>query len=101
MTIHDFDMARYLMGSEVTEIYTAGAVLVDPAIGAAGDLDTAVITLRFANDAIGAIDNSRRAVYGYDQRVEGFGSAGMVGGGHNTPDTPMYRNRGGIQFRPP
>jgi len=96
MTIHDFDMARYLMGSEVTEIYTAGAVLVDPAIGAAGDLDTAVITLRFANDAIGAIDNSRRAVYGYDQRVEVFGSAGMVAVSNNTPDTHMYSNAEGI-----
>ena len=96
MTIHDFDMARYLMGSEVAEIYTAGAVLVDPAIGAAGDLDTAVITLRFANGAIGAIDNSRRAVYGYDQRVEVFGSAGMVAVSNNTPDTHMYSNAEGI-----
>jgi myo-inositol 2-dehydrogenase/D-chiro-inositol 1-dehydrogenase len=78
MTIHDFDMARYLMGSEVTELTVVGGVMVDPAIGEAGDIDTAVITLRFANGAIGTIDNSRRAAYGYDQRVEVFGSAGAV-----------------------
>ncbi|NLE43653.1 MAG: inositol 2-dehydrogenase [Chloroflexi bacterium] len=78
MTTHDFDMARFLIGSEVEEIYTSGAVRVDPAIGQAGDLDTAVITLRFANGVLGTIDNSRQAVYGYDQRVEVFGSAGMI-----------------------
>ena len=78
MTIHDFDMARFLMGREVTEIYTAAGVMVDPAIGEAGDLDTAVITLSFANGAIGTIDNSRKAVYGYDQRVEVLGTAGTI-----------------------
>ncbi len=96
MTIHDFDMARYLMDSEVTEVYAAGAVLVDPRIGEAGDIDTALITLRFANGAIGAIDNSRRAVYGYDQRVEVFGSAGMVAVSNNAPDTHVYSNADGI-----
>ncbi len=78
MTIHDFDMARFLVGSEVEEIYAAGAVLVDPEIGEAGDIDTAIITLRFSNGVLGTIDNSRQAVYGYDQRVEVFGSSGMV-----------------------
>lgn len=78
MTIHDFDMARFLIGSEVEEIYTAAGVMVDPAIGAAGDVDTAVITLKFSNGVIGTIDNSRRAVYGYDQRVEVFGSGGSI-----------------------
>lgn len=77
MTIHDFDMARFLLG-EVETIYATAGVMVDPAIGAAGDVDTAVITLTFANGAIGTIDNSRKAVYGYDQRVEVFGSGGMV-----------------------
>jgi len=96
MTIHDFDMARYLIGSDVTEMYTAGAVLVDPVIGEAGDLDTAVITLRFANGAIGTIDNSRRAVYGYDQRVEVFGRGGMVTVANNTLDTHVYSNAEGI-----
>ncbi len=78
MTIHDFDMARYVTGSEVVEVAAHGAVRVDPAIGEAGDLDTAVITLTHANGAFTVIDNSRRAVYGYDQRVEAFGSGGMV-----------------------
>jgi myo-inositol 2-dehydrogenase/D-chiro-inositol 1-dehydrogenase len=78
MTIHDFDMARFLTGDEVEEVYTAAAVRVDPQIGEAGDVDTAVIVLRFRNGAIGTIDNSRQAVYGYDQRVEVFGSAGAI-----------------------
>lgn len=78
MTIHDFDMARFLIGSEVEEVYTTAGVMVDPAIGAAGDVDTAVTVLRFANGVIGTIENSRRAVYGYDQRVELLGSAGAI-----------------------
>ncbi len=77
MTIHDFDMARFLLG-DVVEIYTAAGVLVDRAIGDAGDVDTAMITLKFASGAIGTIDNSRKAVYGYDQRVEVFGSKGSA-----------------------
>lgn len=96
MTIHDFDMARFLTGSEVTGVYATGAVLVDPAIGAAGDIDTAVITLTFANGVIGTIDNSRRAVYGYDQRVEVFGSQGMVAVSNELPDTHVYANAGGV-----
>jgi len=78
MTIHDFDMARFLIGSEVEEIYAAAGVMVDPAIGEAGDVDTAMITLKFDNGVIGVIDNSRQAVYGYDQRVEVFGSKGAA-----------------------
>ncbi len=96
MTIHDFDMARYLIGSEVNEIYAAGGVMVDPAIGEAGDIDTAVITLRFENGTIGTIDNSRKAVYGYDQRVEVFGSEGMVVVANKTPDTAVYSNAEGV-----
>ncbi|HVV70230.1 MAG TPA: inositol 2-dehydrogenase [Verrucomicrobiae bacterium] len=78
MTIHDFDMARFLIGDEVEEIYTAGGVMVDRAIGEAGDLDTALIVLRFRNGVIGTIDNCRQAAYGYDQRVEILGSAGKI-----------------------
>jgi len=89
MTIHDFDMARYLIGSEVEEVYVAAGVMVDPAIGAAGDVDTAVITLRFENGVIGTIDNSRRAVYGYDQRVEVFGSGGVASADNNYPNTAI------------
>lgn len=77
MTIHDFDMARFLFG-EVDEVYAAGGVMVDSKIGEAGDIDTAIITLKFKNGAIGTIDNSRQAVYGYDQRVEAFGNKGSA-----------------------
>lgn len=78
MTIHDFDMARYVTGSDVVEVYARGAVRVDPAIGEAGDIDTAVLLLTHANGALTTIDNSRQAVYGYDQRVEAFGSGGAA-----------------------
>ncbi len=78
MTIHDFDMARYVTGSEVETVYATGAVRIDPAIGDAGDVDTVVVVLTHQNGAITTIDNSRQAVYGYDQRVEAFGSLGMV-----------------------
>ena len=78
MTIHDFDMARFLIGDEVEEIFTSGGVMVDPEIGVAGDLDTAVIVLRFRNGVIATIDNCRQAAYGYDQRVEILGSRGSI-----------------------
>lgn len=85
MTIHDFDMARYLLG-EVDEIYASAAVRVDPRIGEVGDVDTALITLKFAGGALGSIDNSRQAVYGYDQRVEVFGSGGVLRSENVFPD---------------
>lgn len=78
MTIHDFDMAEYLVGSPVVEVFAKGAVLIDPAIGEAGDVDTAVVVLTHANGAMTTIDNSRQAVYGYDQRAEVLGSAGLA-----------------------
>ncbi|TYP47891.1 inositol 2-dehydrogenase [Thermosediminibacter litoriperuensis] len=78
MTIHDFDMARFLSGSEVEEVFAYGAVMIDQAIGEVGDIDTAVVNLKFKNGAIAVIDNSRKAVYGYDQRVEVFGSQGCL-----------------------
>ena len=78
MTIHDFDMARFLMADEVEEVYVAGGVMVDPEIGKAGDLDTAIVVLRFSNGVIGTIDNCRQAPYGHDQRVEILGSKGSV-----------------------
>ena len=89
MTIHDFDMARFLIGSEVEEVYTVAGVRVDPAIGEAGDLDTAVVVLTFENGVIGTIDNSRQAVYGYDQRVEVFGSGGSIRIDNNYPNTAV------------
>ncbi len=81
MMIHDFDMCRFLLG-EVEEIYAIGDVKVDPAIGEAGDIDTAKVMLRFENGVIGSIENSRQAVYGYDQRVEVFGSKGAATSGN-------------------
>ncbi len=78
MTIHDFDMARFLIGSEVREVFTTAGVRIDPEIGAAGDVDTAVIVLRFENGTIGVIDNCRKAPFGYDQRVEVLGSKGSI-----------------------
>ncbi len=78
MTIHDFDMARYIMGKEVEEVFAAGSVLIDEAIAKVGDVDTAVVTLRFEDGSLGIIDNSRKAVYGYDQRLEVFGSKGKI-----------------------
>lgn len=95
MTIHDFDMARYLIGDEVDEVYAIGGVRIDPQIGEAGDIDTAVITLRFQNGVLATIDNSRKAVYGYDQRVEVFGSTGMVAAGNPLTDTvTISKNKG-------
>lgn len=101
MTIHDFDMARFMMGSEITEVYAAGNVLVDSEIGKAGDVDTAVTTLRFANGALGVIDNSRKAVYGYDQRVEVFGSNGVAIVGNKTPDTVVQSDGIGVHSAKP
>ena len=95
MMIHDFDMARFLAGSEVTEVNAIGSVLVDPGIGEAGDVDTALVTLKFANGAIGVIDNSRKAVYGYDQRVEVFGSEGCAEDQNDTPNTAVLSTADG------
>ncbi|MCH8012963.1 MAG: inositol 2-dehydrogenase [Candidatus Marinimicrobia bacterium] len=84
MTIHDFDMVRYLSGSDVDEVYAAGAVLIDQVFADAGDVDTAVTTLKLKCGALAVIDNSRQAVYGYDQRIEVFGSKGSITAENNT-----------------
>ena len=78
MAIHDFDMARYMMGKEVKEVYSRGLVLVDKQVGEVGDVDTALTTLIFEDDTYAVIDNSRKAIYGYDQRLELFGNMGMI-----------------------
>jgi len=101
MTIHDFDMARYLLGDEVTEIFATGDVLVDTKIGDFGDIDTAIITLKFRNGAIGSIDNSRKAVYGYDQRVEILGSEGCATAFNKTPDQVAISDNQGIHTEKP
>jgi myo-inositol 2-dehydrogenase / D-chiro-inositol 1-dehydrogenase len=97
MTIHDFDMARFLIADEVEEIYTTAAVMVDPAIGAAGDVDTAVIVLQFRNGVIGTIENSRRAVYGYDQRAEVFGSGGAIATANRFAHEAVVSDAAGIR----
>jgi myo-inositol 2-dehydrogenase/D-chiro-inositol 1-dehydrogenase len=101
MTIHDFDMARYLLGDEVIEIFATGHVLVDEKIGDLGDIDTAMITLKFRNGALGSIDNSRKAVYGYDQRVEVLGSEGCATAFNETPDQVAISNDQGIHTEKP
>ncbi|MBA7500284.1 Myo-inositol 2-dehydrogenase [subsurface metagenome] len=85
MMIHDFDMARFLLDQEVVELMAVGSCLIDPAIGEAGDIDTAIVTLKYEGGAWGTIDNSRKAVYGYDQRIEIFGSEGCVMVGNPKP----------------
>lgn len=91
MTIHDFDMSRFILGEEISEVFAVGSALVDPAIKAAGDIDTAVVTLTYGSGAFGFIDNSRQAVYGYDQRIEVFGSKGCVMVGNRHPhDSVVY-----------
>jgi myo-inositol 2-dehydrogenase/D-chiro-inositol 1-dehydrogenase len=87
MTIHDFDMARWMLGEEPVEVFAYGATLVDPAIGQAGDIDSAMVLLKTASGRMAHINNSRRASYGYDQRVEVHGSAGRLLAGNRTPTT--------------
>ena len=97
MTIHDFDMARFLIGDEVEEIYTAAGVMVDPEIGRVGDLDTSIVLLRFRNGVIGTIDNSRKAVYGYDQRVEVFGSKGKIATENRFPNEAVLSDSASVR----
>ena len=94
--IHDFDMMRFLSGSEIVELFAVGAVLVDPEIGKAGDVDTAVITVRLANGALGVIDCSRQTNYGYDQRVEVFGSKGSIIVENTTPTSVVCSSKSGV-----
>ena len=101
MAIHDFDMARFIIGKEVVEVYARGAVRVDPAIGEAGDIDTAITTLTFEDGTLAVVDNSRQAIYGYDQRLEVFGSGGMAHIENVFPYTEQYWDAsGGHQGRP-
>ncbi len=97
MTIHDFDMVRFLSGSEVEEVYTMADCKVDPKIGATGDVDTAVIMLRFVDGVIATIENSRQAVYGYDQRVEAFGSCGSINTDNVYPNTATVATASAVQ----
>ena len=97
MTIHDFDMARFVAGSEVVEVFARGAVRIDDGFAAADDVDTAVVTLVHADGCLTMIDNSRQAVYGYDQRVEVFGSAGMAVSENPLSHAAVVRTRDGMR----
>lgn len=95
MTIHDFDVARWIVGDEVVELSAMGAVLIEPEIGKLNDVDTAMISLRYRSGALGQIDNSRKAVYGYDVRLEVFGSLGVVTVANHTPAAVTLTTRTG------
>ena len=101
MMIHDFDMMRFLSGAEVEEVSTYGGVMVDPAIGEAGDIDTAVVSMKLSNGALGVIENSRKAVYGYDQRAEVFGSGGAMANGNDGPHTAVLSDVSGVHAQKP
>ena len=94
-TIHDFDMARFQVG-EIEEVYATGGVLIEPELKEFGDIDTNVVTLKFANGAVGAIDNSRQAVYGYDQRLEVFCSNGTAMANNEFENTSVMGTPGGF-----
>jgi myo-inositol 2-dehydrogenase/D-chiro-inositol 1-dehydrogenase len=96
MTIHDFDMARYISGGNAVEVYARGENLVDPDIGEAGDIDSAYIIIRFDNGVTAMIENSRQCAYGYDQRLEAFGSAGMVRAENPLKTTTTFSNGSGV-----
>jgi myo-inositol 2-dehydrogenase/D-chiro-inositol 1-dehydrogenase len=100
MTIHDFDMARWLLGEDPTEIYAAATSIVDPAIGEAGDVDTAKIILRTASGKMCVISNSRRSGYGYDQRIEAFCAKGLLRVGNKLSSTVEAWGEGGAQSEP-
>jgi myo-inositol 2-dehydrogenase/D-chiro-inositol 1-dehydrogenase len=100
MMIHDLDMARFLIGEEFTEIYAVGSALVNPAIGAAGDVDTASVILKSASGKICQISNSRRAAYGYDQRIEVHGSKGLLQAGNVLETSVSFSGAKGILADP-
>jgi myo-inositol 2-dehydrogenase/D-chiro-inositol 1-dehydrogenase len=98
MTIHDFDMARYVTGSEVAEVYARGTRRIEPSYADAGDVDTALVVLTHENGCITAIDNSRRAAYGFDQRVEVFGSLGMAASENPLSHSGLVRTEEGTRM---
>lgn len=101
MTIHDFDMVEHLSQSRVVEVSATGNCQIDPEIGRAGDVDTCVVMLRLESGALAVIDNSRQAVYGYDQRVEVFGSSGMIAADNETGNnTTLYLENGVFREKP-
>jgi myo-inositol 2-dehydrogenase/D-chiro-inositol 1-dehydrogenase len=100
MMIHDLDMARFLMGEEFVEVFATGSVLIDPEIGAAGDVDTATATLKTASGKIAVITTNRRAAYGHDQRAEVHGSKGMVSIGNKRATSVSVADGSGYRTEP-
>jgi myo-inositol 2-dehydrogenase/D-chiro-inositol 1-dehydrogenase len=100
MMIHDLDMARFLLGEEPVEVFASASCLIDPAIGEAGDVDTAIVALRTASGKLCQISNSRRATYGYDQRIEAHGAGGLLRAGNVTATTVEVATGGGLQSDP-
>ena len=100
MMIHDLDMARFLLGEEPVEVSAMAACLVDPAIGQAGDIDTAVVTLKTKSGKLAQISNSRRATYGYDQRIEVHGSGGLLRADNQFATTVQKANGDGFSSDP-
>ena len=100
MMIHDLDMARFLLNEEPVAVTAAASCLVDPAIGAAGDVDTALVTLRTASGRLCQISNSRRATYGYDQRIEAHGATGLLRAGNVFPTTVEHADASGFRSDP-
>jgi myo-inositol 2-dehydrogenase/D-chiro-inositol 1-dehydrogenase len=96
MMIHDFDMVEHLANSRVAEVCASGACLIDPKLGEVGDVDTSVVMLRLESGALAVIDNSRQAVYGYDQRIEVFGSKGMISADNETADNTTLSTADGV-----
>ncbi|PJF41327.1 MAG: inositol 2-dehydrogenase [Phototrophicales bacterium] len=101
MTIHDFDMARFLIDSPLVEVFATGSVRIDPMFERANDFDTAVITLRFEDGTIAVINNSRQAVYGYDQTIEVFGSKGAIHSQNMTPNRTVISDADGVHHQKP
>jgi myo-inositol 2-dehydrogenase/D-chiro-inositol 1-dehydrogenase len=101
MMIHDFDMARWLLNEEPVEVYATASCLVDPAIGAMGDVDTALVTLKTAGGRLCQISNSRRAIYGYDQRIEAHGELGMLRAENRTEtQLELFGEQGVVRDKP-
>ncbi len=101
MMIHDFDIARWILNEEIDSVYATGSALVDPAIAAAGDVDTATVTLKTRSGRLAIITNSRRCVYGYDQRIEAFGSSGMLQAMNNTDTNLVFSGDAGVTTETP
>ena len=100
MMIHDFDLARFILGEDPVAVHAAGSVMVEPQLKALGDVDTAMVTMQTPSGALVHINNSRRAVYGYDQRVEAYGSKGMAATANERLDAVEVWNEAGASASP-